>query len=356
MSRTKLARFLWLTAFVGFCALIVVCRPLDGAVSASPSPTVPALETAFAPASESVAGDSVSIVISAEATLVPTARPTPTPEPTPTPIPQPFCIAWISDTQYYSYSKPAVFLSMTEWLVANKDGYDIRFVVHTGDIVDNHTYDRHWENAKAAIDVLAGELPLYCVAGNHDVGTGAADYSRYSQYDFCDQRDEAMQYEGGECWYHTFTEGGTDFLLLGIGWQADDDCIPWCEEVISSHPDHVGIIIVHSFLSSGGKLSTNGELIEQRLIAPYPSVRLLLCGHNDGSVRLRFEYEEGARTVNAMMYNFQDDKQNGLGYLRLLVFDPLTRNISVTTYSPYLDDYDYYQDESRDTFVLTDAF
>ena len=56
------------------------------------------------------------------------------------------------------------------------------------------------------------------------------------------------------------------------------------------------------------------------------------------------------------MYNFQDDKKYGLGYARILMFNTSTRNIAVTTYSPYLNDYNYYKDASKDTFTIYGAW
>lgn len=74
-----------------------------------------------------------------------------------------------------------------------------------------------------------------------------------------------------------------------------------------------------------------------------------------GPARWQRTYEDG-HSVNALMYNFQDDKKYGLGYLRILTFDPTDRSLHVTTYSPWFDDYNYYRDEARDTFTLTEAW
>ena len=56
-----------------------------------------------------------------------------------------------------------------------------------------------------------------------------------------------------------------------------------------------------------------------------------------------------------MMYNIKDYQQ--AGYLRLLRFDPATRNIKIDTYSPYLDRY-YSVDKSEELadFVVEKAF
>ena len=66
-------------------------------------------------------------------------------------------------------------------------------------------------------------------------------------------------------------------------------------------------------------------------------------------------YEDG-RVFTAIMYNLQLDRKKGAGYCTLLTFDPLTRSISFTSYSPYFDDYNYLDDPRKETFVLENAF
>ena len=119
--------------------------------------------------------------------------------------------------------------------------------------------------------------------------------------------------------------------------------------------DLPAVLLVHSFLNDDSSLSTNGRRVEKAILRNSPTVRLVLCGHNDGSARWSRTYGDG-HVVNAMMYNFQDEKKYGLGYARILMFNPNTRNIAVTTYSPYLNDYNYYRKAEKDTFTLYNAW
>ena len=288
-------------------------------------------------------------------TAVPTPTPTATPEPTPTPVPTPFSLYWVSDTQVYAYRYPKVFNKMFAYMANTYEEQNALGVLMTGDIVDNRTETRHWANAKAAIGLLPEALPLWSVAGNHDVGADKADYRTYLSYGFCAADEGDQLYKDGVCWYDTFTAAGQDFLLLGIGWQNDTDYLPWVKAVLETYPDHCAILLIHSFLTDKGGLTGTGKTLEKELLGAYPSLRLVLCGHNDGSVRWSRTYEND-RTVNALLYNFQDDKKYGLGYLRILTFDPLDRSIHVTTYSPWFDDYDYHKDTAKDTFVLENAW
>ena len=285
----------------------------------------------------------------------PTATPSPSPKPTNTPEPTPFSLYWVSDTQVYAYRYPKVFNKVFAYMANTYAEQNALGVLLTGDIVDNRHEARHWANAKAAIGLLEGKLPLWSVAGNHDVGADQTDYGAYLACGFCAAEEGDLLYKDGVCWYDTFTAAGQDFLLLGIGWQNDSDYLPWVKGVLETYPDHTAILLVHSFLTDKGNLTGTGKNLEKELLGAYPNLRLVLCGHNDGSARWQRTYEDG-HSVNALMYNFQDDKKYGLGYLRILTFDPTDRSLHVTTYSPWFDDYNYYKDESKDTFTLTEAW
>ena len=344
---------------------------------------------------QEVIADTVAVATTAAAPAIPTPEPTPSPVPTPaptqyeivdvfiplyaaptatppapvppdmlyllaTPTPftppksaEPFSLIWFSDTQYYAYKRPEIFQSMADWVLNVHADYRAVAVVCTGDIVDNRNYQRHWDNADAAISRIREALPFYCVAGNHDVGANTVDYAAYRQADFCTAPEAMLFYDDCSTWVLPMPE--QQILLCGIGWQNGTEYADWLNAMLAEYADYPAVLLVHSFLNDDGTLSTNGKRVEQAILSVSPSVRLVLCGHNDGSARWSKSYPDG-HTVNAMMYNFQDDKKYGLGYARILMFNPGTRNIAVTTYSPFLNDYNYYKNADRDTFTLYDAW
>ena len=56
-----------------------------------------------------------------------------------------------------------------------------------------------------------------------------------------------------------------------------------------------------------------------------------------------------------MMYNYQNDSKQ-TGYFRILTFYP-DRSLQVTTYSPWLDDYNYFENrQDEETFRIENAF
>ena len=115
--------------------------------------------------------------------------------------------AWISDTQLYSESYPAVFDSMTGWLADNAEKEGIRYLLHTGDVVNNRNSDGQWDNAVAAMNRLEGRLPYLISAGNHDVGAPTGNSDRFTT------RFGRKEPEGGGLW-----EGGKgQYALLDAG-------------------------------------------------------------------------------------------------------------------------------------------
>ena len=203
----------------------------------------------------------------ASATPSPTPSPSPTPTPTPTPEPTPFSLYWVSDAQVYAYRYPKVYNKIFTYMANACEEQNAIGVLMTGDLVDNRTEQRHWDHAKAAIGLIRDKLPLWVVAGNHDVGADKGDYKTFLSYGFCAAEEGDLLYKDGVCWYDTFTAAGQDFLLLGIGWQNDSDYLSWARGVLETYPDHTAILLVHSFLTDKGNLTGTGKNLEKELLS-----------------------------------------------------------------------------------------
>lgn len=347
-------RFTFLLAAVLLLCLCACMSPQE----AEPAPTVvpTATPTIPPPVSEVLAIFTPSP--SPTPTPTPTPSPTPTPAPTATPEPTPFTLCWFSDTQMYAYSDPEVFNAMTEYVADQAAEKNILAVVHTGDIVDSYDGERQWNNAIEAVSRIKGKVPFYCVSGNHDVGMAANHYEEmYFPSGLCDVQEPEQLYEGGKCWYVPFEAAGEKFLILGLGWMKTSDTAytDWAREVLNSHPDYVGIVVTHCYIGHNAAFSDRGKKLEKEIIALCPNVRLVLSGHYHTTARLEKTYEAG-HTVAAMVYDFQDEGEKGMGYLRFLTFDPADRSLQVTSYSPWLDSYQYHRDESIDNFILENAW
>lgn len=278
----------------------------------------------------------------------PTATAVPTPEPTPEPTPAPvaFSIAWMSDTQVYTAANSDVFGKMTQWVADTQQEFNTVLAVHTGDLVYNAYREYEWDNELAAFSNLPQGMHILTCAGNHDE---LPDYDPATPY--LDHRpdtdfDPAHAFdEKGFSYYTTFVAGGVPVIVFSIAYGMEVDAENWINEVCKEYSDHYAILCMHNYMFLGGYSSVGKRLVEN-VVKQSPNVRMVLCGHERGMQYIPEVLDDNAdgtpdRTVHQMMMNVQDDQTNGVGYLRLLRFDPNADTIEVVTYSPVLDRYGY---------------
>ena len=236
---------------------------------------------------------------------------------------------------------------------------NIQFVAHTGDVVDGFS-PFMWGNAAEALVPILEVLPGMVVSGNHDISKSGSQYYFLQQPYAQMVQKEGQIFQDGSAAYVTFRAAGMDFLVFGVGYEVV--CTDWMNEVISEHPDHVVITVLHKGLQETGAFTKETRAIFLDVMPGCPNFRLILCGHQRGSMtRTEWFDDDGngepERSVTIMMYNFQDDRMKGKGFLRLLRFDPMSRNIEVSTYSPWFDQWGYEKaTEEENHFVLENAW
>lgn len=289
----------------------------------------------------------------------PIPTPSPTPEITPIPVPKAFSLIWISDTQNMLANNAAPIHGMTQWIAENREALNIRYVVHTGDVVSNGTRDADWDLVLPAFQKLPKDLPLMTIAGNHDVGE-YWEYDTYLRRRLDTPLPEEQLFQGGLGSYATLETDVGKFLIAGMSMKMGTAGYDWLNAVLARYPDHICILALHDYLVSGKRHSSEGERVFRQVVKHNPNVRFVLCGHNRGVALKRDRVDDDKdrkadRIVYQMLYNFQDDIVQ-MGYLRILTFQT-DGSLQVTTYSPWLDDYNYYPSRNQDeTFLIPDAF
>lgn len=283
------------------------------------------------------------------------------PSPTQKSAEKPFTIAWMTDTQYYSRSYPQIYLMMTRWLVSSRDKENIVYVVHTGDVVHVKGQAKQWKNADSAMQPLDGKIPYGVLAGNHDVGTKNHDYSTFKRY-FGEWRFKEQPYYGGAYddnrgHYDLISAGGNDYIFVYMGWGVDDDALAWMNAVLAKYPKRTAFVALHEYLSKSGDRSSVGNRIFDAVVKKNSNVRYVLCGHNHGIAFKKDSLDDNGggkpdRDVYQMMANYQAEPMGGGGYMRLMKFDAAANTVEVRTYSPYLDDYDYFDTGDSFTFPM----
>lgn len=256
-----------------------------------------------------------------------------------TPAPTPFSLIWMADTQAYSYHAPELLEQTGKWVKNRIEQDNVIAVLHSGDMVDNGYKDWQWENFDRALSQFEELVPFYAVAGNHDMGVKRLRYDAYQKRPFLDAIPAEQKWDGGAVFYETFSAGGTEFLLLGVGFESteqDPNAYEWMDSVLKAHPGHVVIVLFHRYLKADGEVYNQSKEDAERIVAKHENVRLVLCGHNrDHAVRYD-SFDDDAdgvaeRSVCCLMYNFQENKEDVA--IRLLRFDPVKRTISEETYS-----------------------
>lgn len=348
--------------------LLMGCREAPEAEALAPAaqPTVcptaqPMAEKELA-ISAAPATPSPTVPPTPEPTPLATPSATPVPKPTSVPGPTPFTIVWMSDTQILSRDYPEAFNSMRDWILENREAENIQFVIHTGDVVDA-IGPAMYENAATALVPIFEALPGMIVSGNHDVAKNNSQYYFLHQpYTKLVIKDSQTYTNGSAIYasYVTFRAGDTDFLVFGIGYEVI--CTTWMNEIIAKYPNHVVITVLHRGLQPTGEYFKETRAIYLKVMPKWPNFRLILCGHERGSLTHTDWFDDDGdeivdRSVTTMMFNYQDDRKNGLGFIRLLRFNPLDHSIEVLTYSPWYDKWGYSKAKPEENhFVLLNAW
>ncbi|MFI2104938.1 metallophosphoesterase [Isoptericola sp. NPDC019693] len=313
-----------------------------------------------------------------------------------------FSLAHLTDTQYLSEGAveqetaeeravwESAYAGVVDWIAANADDRKIAFVSHTGDLIENNIRKPQDEAMQQQVtgefEVSSRQqakidgIPNSAVAGNHDNWSGAAGGAdAYNEYFGPDRYEAAAEsWENAEygSWregdssnhYVLFSAGGLDFVAVGMGYGVTREEAEWADGIFERYADRNGILMTHAYLAAstqkdgrdGGFASPDGSPLYTHVVEPNDNVFLVLAGHvhgvttnvkpqvgqiADGVVELLADYQ--AFTVPAGRvglgavggYDPAERLRFGASYFRLLQFDVDRAEMSVDTYSPFLDDF-----------------
>ncbi|MDR7080551.1 LPXTG-motif cell wall-anchored protein [Neobacillus niacini] len=267
-----------------------------------------------------------------------------------------YTFVWMSDTQYYSESYPYIFERQTNWIAENKDKLKIKYVFHTGDVVDEADQEYQWNYADEYMKVLEyNHVPYGVLAGNHDVNHKTNDYTQFSKW-FGEDRFKDKQHYGGSYknnrgHYDLISSNGNDFIMLYMGWGIQDEDLKWMDDVLKQYPNRKAILNFHEYLLVSGNRSPLGNKIYNEVVLANENVIAVLSGHYHDSETLIDPIDDNGdgttdREVYQMLGDYQGGPEGGQGYMKLLHFDQDNNRIIVNTYSPYLDDYNFYDPQN----------
>jgi hypothetical protein len=266
-----------------------------------------------------------------------------------------FSIMQISDTQFLSVSYPTLFNETIKWIANNSASYNLKMVVHTGDIVDNingtsGTYSdpAQWDRANSAMNLLADAGVPYCWdAGNHDQipwndANGTWLGSNYPAFNVSNMRSKPY-------WVSDFFDSkntavklfykGYPFLIINLEYMATNATINWMKTLLDNNKDANVIVAAHTYLNKAGGYGFSsaglpGEVAWcnnfKIILDGYPNIFLTLSGHDpSGTANMT---RLGSR--EEVFFNRQGiNNQTGAAAVRIYTFDLTNMNVSTSTYA-----------------------
>ena len=277
-----------------------------------------------------------------------------------------FSVVVLPDTQYYARDNPAMFVEHTRWVRTHAAEYNVRAVLHAGDITDNGQVEAQWINADRGMSELEVEgpgypdgLPYGIAVGNHDQRGGTT--RLYNQY-FGEPRFAVRPWYGGhygadnDNHYILFDAGATRYVALFLEYDesADADVLAWARGVLLAHPDHRALVTLHWLIGRGnpGAWSAQG-LATYEALRDITTIDLMLCGHIGGEGRRTDTYD--GHDIHTLLadYQFIEDGESGHlgdGWLRILLFAPASGTVHVRTWSTR---YERWDTDADSDFVLS---
>lgn len=255
-----------------------------------------------------------------------------------------FTIIALPDTQYYASFYPNIFKNQTQWIVANREAFNIVYVAHEGDIVNNARSIIQWIRADTSMSYLENPvttglpdgIPYSIIRGNHDVGILFDVYFNVARF-------SGRNYYGGHFSsnnqnnYVLFDVGDLHYISISLDFNPDTNVLNWTKSILQIHSDRKAIIISHSILDNPIGDWTVAGLNIYNTVKYYPNVFLMLCGHNHYESRRSDTYN--GNTIHTLLADYQDYPNGGNGWLRIIEVWPVTNEIKVKTYSSYLNEY-----------------
>lgn len=279
-----------------------------------------------------------------------------------------FSFAWLTDTQYYASKYPDLFKLTIQYILDNRESRNTKYVIHTGDIVDNSKKEYQWINADKCLSLLdSAKMPYGVLAGNHDVSHDKKDYSEYDRYfgekRFCSNSWYGGSYQNNKGHYDLISAGMNDFIIVYMGWGVDKAEYDWINQVLAEHSDKTAILCFHNYLNNTGRRDSLGEEIFKNVVKRNKNVIMTLNGHYHGVARKEDKIDDDGdgvydRTVYQIISDYQESPMGGGGYIRYITFDTKAKSVSISTYSPYFKDYNFFDNSDRrhDSYGYQDEF
>lgn len=254
-----------------------------------------------------------------------------------------FTITMIPDSQYDVLAGTITFGKQCQWIVDNKDIYNIQSVVHVGDLTQNGSQGEY-DNAEPCLKLIRdANIPLMIAEGNHDtpIGTFQTNITTETYYSG-KSWFSGDSYDGHEeNSYFVLTIDSQEYLFITVQWEPTSAILAWARDIVASYPDAIVIFLTHVYMYDEPEIKDiYGRYIYRNCTHHFDNNTLVLCGHFvvDDGTGLLIDTTESDYQLTTIIYNRQD--VTGEGWIRLITFDPDNEEILVKSYSVINDTWD----------------
>ncbi|WP_329100524.1 metallophosphoesterase [Micromonospora sp. NBC_01699] len=270
-----------------------------------------------------------------------------------------FSFAVMPDTQQEVLNAADTrFRQRTDWLVNNRSALDLRFVTHSGDVVNWDTPDHsQYTIARNAMRPLeTAGIPYSLALGNHDtqatgVGGSARDPARtrelvrdttvFNQYFTSGQYGAVKgQFEAGKVdnSFSTYEAGGLQWLVLTLELWPRTQAVTWAKNVVATHPRHNVIVVTHDYIDGNGNIeqsagygATSPQYLFDNLVKQYANIRFVFSGHV-GIAGNRVDTGVNGNKIYTFLQTFHSNTTNPV---RLVEIDTAANSVRTWVYGPY---------------------
>ena len=252
----------------------------------------------------------------------------------------------IGDIQTLNHRFPNKVASIFDYLISNKEKYNIKFCFGLGDVTENNS-DREWGNFINNIIKLNEKIP-YCINyGNHDSSSSLNSFFENNKF----VREVYSGYFSEPLIDNAYSKiqiNNDKYIIFCLEYGCSNEVINWADKVISNNLDYKVIITTHSYLYKDGTTLdkydlcppslcglNDGDDVWKKLIKRHSNIKIVVCGHDPcDNIIVSNSVGDNGNVVKQILINPQNiEKREPLGMVCFLFFSNDSDEITIRYYS-----------------------
>ena len=130
---------------------------------------------------------------------------------------------------------------------------DVKFMVHTGDVVEYSKYQSYWDNMLDANFKYLSKIPVMAISGNHETTYKNGSNETFNRFDY----KIPVQANTKLGFYYSFSYGNVKFIMLNTnelnGSRLTNAQYSWLENELQNKTEKWTVVTMHNPMYSVGK-------------------------------------------------------------------------------------------------------